>query len=104
MSPLSDHTPCSWLDRLPDPVQLRAMTPDARARTIGHCLRLELQHLLAVPPGHRLSPGLPLRGQGLDTLDALHLGRRIRRALDAEVPAEVLRESTVGELTALLAR
>jgi hypothetical protein len=45
-----------------------------------------------------------LRGQGLDTLDALHLGRRIRRALDAEVPAEVLRESTVGELTALLAR
>ncbi len=93
MSPLSDDTPCSWLDRLPDPVQLRAMAPDARARTIGHCLRLELHDLLAVPPGHRLSPGLPLRGQGLDRLDALHLGRRIRRALDAEVPAEVLRRA-----------
>lgn len=88
----------------PGPGPAARHAPDARARTIGHCLRLELHDLLAVPPGHRLSPGLPLRGQGLDPLDALHLGRRIRRALDAEVPAEVLRESTVGELTALLAR
>jgi hypothetical protein len=101
---MSEENPCNWLDRLPDPVALRAMTPDERAGAIGHCLRLELHDLLAVPPGHRLSPALSLRGQGLDPLDALHLGRRIRRALDAEVPAEVLRESTVGELTDLLAR
>ncbi|WP_407842028.1 phosphopantetheine-binding protein (plasmid) [Streptomyces sp. DSM 116496] len=101
---MTEQTPHGRFGQLPDLDALRAMSIDARTRTIGHCLRLELEHLLAVPPGHRISPRLPLRSQGLDPLNALHLERRIRRVLHTEVTAEVLRESTVTELAGLLAR
>ncbi|MEU8592064.1 acyl carrier protein [Streptomyces sp. NPDC048664] len=92
------------LGTLPDPAALGAMSPDLRARLIGHCLRLEVQHLLAVPPAHRVFPDRSLSDQGLDSLGALFLQRRIRCVLRREVSSEVLRTSTVDQLVDLLAR
>ena len=99
-----DNIPHGRLGTLPDPATLRAMSPDLRSRTIGHCLRLEVQQLLAVPPAHRISAHLPLSQQGLDVLNALFLERRIRCVLGREVSRHVLSESTVTELADLLAR
>ncbi|MET9520701.1 hypothetical protein [Streptomyces sp. NPDC002994] len=101
---MTEHAPHRRLEQLPDPHALRAMSIDVRTRTIGHCLHLEPESLLAVPPGHRLSPRLPLRGRGLDPLNALPPERRIRRVLHTDVTTEVLRKSTVTELAALLTR
>ncbi|MEU9168975.1 acyl carrier protein [Streptomyces sp. NPDC048420] len=92
------------LDRLRDLAALRLLPAEARVQAIAHHMCLELKQLLAVPPAHRLSPGLPLGAQGLDALDALRLEGAIRGALGTEVPAEVLRASTLDELAALLAR
>ncbi|MEV0741828.1 acyl carrier protein [Streptomyces sp. NPDC050549] len=96
--------PSRRLGRLPHPTGLRDLPHDARARVIGHRLRLEVERMLAVPPAHRLSSRLPLCRQGLDALDALRLARVIRDDLGTEVPAETLRESTLDELAELLAR
>ncbi|MEU6222005.1 acyl carrier protein [Streptomyces sp. NPDC047022] len=100
---MTGNTPHGRFGGLPDPATLRAMSPDLRSRVIGRCLRLEVQHLLAVPPAHRVFPDRPLRDQGLDRLGALLLQRRIRCVLRREVSSEVLRASTVGQLVDLLA-
>ncbi|MFE2286514.1 phosphopantetheine-binding protein [Streptomyces sp. NPDC059443] len=96
--------PYGTLGHLPELPELRAMSEDVRAATLAHCLRLHLDQLLQVPPGHRTGPHQPLRTQGLDLLNALHLARGIHRDLGAELDAQTLMDGTVTELAELLAR
>ncbi|MXM66657.1 hypothetical protein GR925_25310 [Streptomyces sp. HUCO-GS316] len=59
---------------------------------------------LDIPPAHRIHRDRPLYSQGVDSLTALALQRRLERALRIPVPASaLLRENSVSELAAVLA-
>ncbi|MFJ9078388.1 hypothetical protein ACIRO3_24595 [Streptomyces sp. NPDC102278] len=100
---MTDDIAHGSIGHLPDLSELRVMSPDVLTATLAHCLRLHVDQLLQVPPGHRTSPYQPLRTQGLDLLNALHLARGIRRDLGAEVAAQTLLDGTLTELAELLA-
>ncbi|MGW1769293.1 phosphopantetheine-binding protein [Streptomyces sp. NPDC002073] len=92
------------LGHLPALRDLRAMSPELRTATLAHCLRLHLDQLLQVPPGHRTGPHQPLRNQGLDLLNAESLVRGIQRDLSVPLAAEDLLDGTVTGLAELLAK
>ncbi|MET7453883.1 acyl carrier protein [Streptomyces sp. NPDC005574] len=63
-----------------------------------------LASYLDIPPAHRIHRDRPLYSQGVDSLTALALQRRLEHALRIPVPASyLLRENSVSELAAVLA-
>ncbi|WP_371670874.1 acyl carrier protein [Streptomyces sp. NBC_00289] len=63
-----------------------------------------LASYLDIPPAHRIHRDRPLYSQGVDSLTALSLQRRLERDLHIPVPASyLLRENSVSELAAVLA-
>ncbi|MEW2635793.1 acyl carrier protein [Streptomyces sp. NPDC048389] len=82
---------------------LREMPRDARLWLFETYLCRDLAKWLDVPPAHRISRTRPLYTQGMDSLTALALQRRLESALRIPVPAHhLLREQSVGELAATL--
>lgn len=63
-----------------------------------------LASYLDIPPAHRIHRDRPLYSQGVDSLTALALQRRLEQALQIPVPAScLLRENSVSELATQLA-
>lgn len=89
---------------LPDPHVLRAAGIDVRTRIIERYICRQLEPYLHVPPAHRISTDRSLRSQGVDSITALALRRRLVTALGVDVPAaDLLRDDSVTEVAALLA-
>ena len=89
---------------LPDPQVLRAAGIDVRTRIIERYICRQLEPYLHVPPAHRIATDRSLRSQGVDSITALALRRRLVTALGVEVPAaDLLRDDSVTEVSALLA-
>ncbi|MEU6854723.1 acyl carrier protein [Actinacidiphila alni] len=89
---------------LPDPDVLRAAGIDVRTRIIERYICRQLEPYLHVPPAHRISTDRSLRSQGVDSITALALRRRLVTALGVDVPAaDLLRDDSVTEVAALLA-
>ncbi|MBD0740099.1 acyl carrier protein [Streptomyces sp. CBMA29] len=89
---------------LPDPHVLRAAGIDVRTRIIERYICRQLEPYLHVPPAHRISTDRSLRSQGVDSITALALRRRLVSALGVDVPAaDLLRDDSVTEVAALLA-
>jgi hypothetical protein len=89
---------------LPDPNVLRAAGIDVRTRIIERYICRQLEPYLHVPPAHRISTDRSLRSQGVDSITALALRRRLVTALGVDVPAaDLLRDDSVTEVAALLA-
>jgi hypothetical protein len=89
---------------LPDPHVLRAAGIDVRTRIIERYICRQLEPYLHVPPAHRISTDKSLRSQGVDSITALALRRRLVTALGVDVPAgDLLRDDSVTEVAALLA-
>ncbi|MEW2516886.1 acyl carrier protein [Actinacidiphila alni] len=89
---------------LPDPDVLRAAGIDVRTRIIERYICRQLEPYLHVPPAHRISTDRSLRSQGVDSITALALRRRLVAALGVDVPAaDLLRDDSVTEVAALLA-
>jgi hypothetical protein len=89
---------------LPDPQVLRAAGLDVRTRIIERYICRQLEPYLHVPPAHRIATDRSLRSQGVDSITALALRRRLVTALGVEVPAaDLLRDDSVTEVSALLA-
>ncbi|MHC0431228.1 acyl carrier protein [Streptomyces sp. O3] len=86
-----------------DPGTLRDTHGDARLRLLETFLCRHLASSLDIPPAHRISQSRPLYTQGIDSLTALVLQRRLESVLQIPVPAHhLLQEQTVGELVATL--
>lgn len=82
---------------------LRAMQGDARQQLVETFLCRDLAKCLDIPPAHRISRTRPLYAQGIDSLTALSLQRRLESTLKIPVPAHhLLREQSVGELASTL--
>jgi acyl carrier protein len=89
---------------LPDPRVLRAAGIDVRTRIIERYICRQLEPYLHVPPAHRIATDRSLRSQGVDSITALVLRRKLVAALGVEVPAaDLLRDDSVTEVAALLA-
>lgn len=89
---------------LPDPHVLRAAGIDVRTRIIERYICRQLEPYLHVPPAHRISTDRSLRSQGVDSITALALRRRLVTALGVDVPAsDLLRDDSVTEVASLLA-
>jgi acyl carrier protein len=83
---------------------LRAAGIDVRTRIIERYICRQLEPYLHVPPAHRISTDRSLRSQGVDSITALALRRKLVTALGVEVPAaDLLRDDSVTEVAALLA-
>ncbi|MFI1567895.1 acyl carrier protein [Streptomyces sp. NPDC020490] len=86
-----------------DLATLRQLQRDARLQIFERFLCRDLAKCLDIPPAHRISLTRPLRTQGIDSLTALALQRRLQSALRIPVPAHhFLREQSVGELAVTL--
>ncbi|MET8690813.1 acyl carrier protein [Streptomyces sp. NPDC004732] len=84
---------------------LRALDLGVRAQVLESRLCRTLGHALGVPPAHRIPADRPLRALGVDSLLALHLKQQLERALQVRTVAhDQLREATLAQLAALLAR
>lgn len=89
---------------LPDPHVLRAAGLDVRTRIIERYICRQLEPYLHVPPAHRIATDRSLRSQGVDSITALALRRKLVTALGVDVPAaDLLRDDSVTEVAALLA-
>lgn len=89
---------------LPDPDVLRAAGVDVRTRIIERYICRQLEPYLHVPPAHRINTDRSLRSQGVDSITALALRRRLVTALGVDVPAaDLLRDDSVTEVASLLA-
>lgn len=89
---------------IPDPDVLRAAGVDVRTRVIERYICRQLEPYLHVPPAHRIATDRSLRSQGVDSITALALRRKLVTALGVEVPAaDLLRDDSVTEVAALLA-
>lgn len=89
---------------IPDPQVLRAAGIDVRTRIIERYICRQLEPYLHVPPAHRIATDRSLRSQGVDSITALALRRKLVAALGVDVPAaDLLRDDSVTEVAALLA-
>ncbi|HEY5835564.1 acyl carrier protein [Streptomyces sp.] len=89
---------------IPDPHVLRAAGVDVRTRIIERYICRQLEPYLHVPPAHRIATDRSLRSQGVDSITALALRRKLVTALGVDVPAaDLLRDDSVTEVAALLA-
>ncbi|WP_225849653.1 acyl carrier protein [Streptomyces sp. HPF1205] len=89
---------------LPEPRVLRAAGIDIRTRIIERYICRQLEPYLHVPPAHRIAVDRSLRSQGVDSITALALRRKLVAALGVDVPAaDLLRDDSVTEVAALLA-
>ncbi|MEU6895970.1 acyl carrier protein [Streptomyces sp. NPDC046557] len=92
---------------LPDMPELLSSTNgdgDARLRALETYLCQKLQSTLDVPPAHRINRTRPLYSQGVDSITALALQRKLESALRIPVrTTHLLRENSVTEIAALLA-
>lgn len=89
---------------IPDPHVLRAAGIDVRTRIIERYICRQLEPYLHVPPAHRIATDRSLRSQGVDSITALALRRKLVTALGVDVPAaDLLRDDSVTEVAALLA-
>lgn len=101
---MKEQTVPLHLRGLPDPHVLRAAGIDVRTRIIERYICRQLEPYLHVPPAHRISTDRSLRSQGVDSITALALRRRLVTALGVDVPAaDLLRDDSVTEVAALLA-
>ncbi|SDK12297.1 hypothetical protein SAMN04487820_104347 [Actinopolyspora mzabensis] len=93
-----DRAPCT------DPETLRATDIDERVESIERFLCQEVTRALELPSEHSVDPSKPLHTQGVGSIVALRLERRIRLLLRIDIGAvRILRASSVTELAALCA-
>lgn len=93
----------TWLQRLPDLPALRAADTATRAGIIERYICQELAQTLDIPPAYRVDVRRPLRSQGVDSLMAIQLKRKLEAALGVTVKAaDLLRDDSVAEVSALL--
>ncbi|MCX5410062.1 acyl carrier protein (plasmid) [Streptomyces sp. NBC_00335] len=93
----------TWLERLPDLPALRAADTGSRVRIIEQYICQELTETLDIPPAYRINVRRPLRSQGVDSIMAIQLKRKLETALGVTVKAaDLLRDDSVAEVAALL--
>ncbi|MCB5170205.1 acyl carrier protein [Streptomyces bambusae] len=91
------------MSTLPPTGELRAARGEARRQALETYLCQNLRSHLDVPPAHRIDRTRPLYSQGVDSITALALQRKLETALQIPVrTGHLLRENSVTELAALL--
>ncbi|MGJ7905864.1 hypothetical protein ACOQFL_05230 [Actinopolyspora sp. H202] len=93
-----DRAPCT------DPETLRTTDIDERVESIEKFLCQEMTSALELPSEHSVDSRKPLHTQGVGSIVALRLERRIRLLLGIDIGAvRILRASSVTKLAALCA-